>query len=236
MRGKTLEDILNNYRSTARLSLNPAHNRQVRDTQIAHLQRTQEWYWQDHDWPHLRVERLIKLQAGQRYYDLPDDLDIERIQMVEVRYNGRWVPLIDGIDRDSFATYDSELGVRAWPARRIMLREDEQYEIWPIPDTNGDEDTLEGRVKFTGIRKLSPFVQESDRADIDDRLIYLSAAAETLTAEGAKDAGSKSSQVSRLYLKLKGGLVRKGKFKIGMAGSSRAPVLRGPPTVYYRTT
>ena len=39
-RGKTLLKLLNDLRHEARLSQNPAHNAQVRDSQVATLQRT----------------------------------------------------------------------------------------------------------------------------------------------------------------------------------------------------
>ena len=112
-RGTTLVKLLDDLRAECRISLNPAHNRQQRDVQVKMLQRKQEWLWNDFAWPHLRVERFIDLQAGQRYYDMPDDLDLERISKIEARQDSVYLPLEWGIGAHQYALYDSELGVRA---------------------------------------------------------------------------------------------------------------------------
>src|SRR5690554_3498939 len=108
-RNQTLIKILNEFRAEARLFLNAAHNNQTRDSHIVLLQRKQEWLWDDFDWPHLRVDRFIDLQAGQRYYDMPTDLDIDRIQTVEVRFDQVWASVRPGIDAEHYAAYDSDL-------------------------------------------------------------------------------------------------------------------------------
>lgn len=243
-RGTTLTKLLDDYRAACRLSLNAAHNNQVRDTQVKELQRKQEWFWNDFDWPHLRVERFINLQAGQRYYDLEtavnatgdvlNDLVIDRIQKVCVRVSGAYVPLDPGIDDGHYAAHDSELDDRASPARRWQIAEDEQLEIWPIPDVSADTDTLEGRVRITGIRKLRNLVEDGDVADIDDQILVKSAAADYLAATGAKDAQLKLDQASRLYAKARGKLMSRRRFK--MFGpdepSQRRPIITTyrPPT------
>lgn len=79
MRGTTLVHLLDLYRAECRLSSNPAHNAQARDAQVNHIQRTQEWLWDDFDWPFLRVERYLDLQQGQRFYAPPEDIHLERI-------------------------------------------------------------------------------------------------------------------------------------------------------------
>jgi len=234
-RNKTLTSILDSYRSEARLSLNPAHNRAVRDTQVALLQRVQEWLWEEFNWPHLRVTRDVPLEAGQRYYDMPEDLDIDRIEKIEVRHDGRWCRLDVGIEANHYQHYDSDLDARAFPPRRWKITEEEQVEIHPVSDTDGDEETLEGMLRFTGIRRLSNFVDDADTADLDNRLITLYAAAETLAASGAKDAQLKLSQANKLNAKLRGALTPRRKFKMFGVGSEPKSLLRGPPSVYYRT-
>ena len=243
-RGKTLIALLDDYRAACRLSLNVAHNNQVRDTQVKELQRKQEWFWNDFDWPHLRVDRFINLQAGQRFYDLntavnaagtvTNDLVIDRIQTVSVRVSGVYVPLDPGIDDGHFAAHDSELDERASPAHRWRISEGEQIEIWPIPDENADATTLEGRLRITGIRKLRNLIEDGDVADIDDQILVKSAAADYLAATGAKDAQLKLDQASRLYAKARGKLTPRRRFK--MFGpdepSQRRPIITTyrPPT------
>jgi len=219
-RRTTLVKLLDDLRAECRLSLNPAHNPQNRDTQIKALQRKQEFFWNDFAWPHLRVERFIELAAGQRFYDMPEDLDIDRITKAELRVDTSYVPLPYGIDAEHYTAYDSELDVRSWPIQRVKISEDEQLEVWPIPDQNFDPTTLDGKIKLTGIKRLSPLIADSDRADLDDRLLVLHCAAEYLGASGAKDAQIKLDQANALYLKLRGNLMPRKTYG-GMFGTSR---------------
>ena len=213
-RGTTLVKLLDDLRAECRISLNPAHNRQQRDVQVKMLQRKQEWLWNDFAWPHLRVERFIDLQAGQRYYDMPDDLDLERISKIEARQDSVYLPLEWGIGAHQYALYDSELGVRASPQERVQITEDSQLEIWPIPDADFDPVSLERRIKVTGIRKLAPLVDDGDRADLDDQLIVLHCAAEYLAQTGAQDAQIKLDRAQALYLRLRSQLMPKRVFRM----------------------
>lgn len=232
-RGTTLVKLLDYLRSECGVSQNPAHNPQVRDQQIISLQRTQEMLWGDFAWPHLRVDRVVELQAGQRYYDMPTDIDIDRIERIEVRFNSAYCELKWGIEACHYAVFDSDLDVRSSPAQRVRIVEDEQLEIWPIPDVDADPDTLEGRVKITGIRQLRPLVADDDRADLDDRLIVLYAAAEWLARNGAKDAQVKQDKANRHYLKIRGGLMPRRRF--GMLGVGQPePRRRHPYVAIYR--
>lgn len=240
-RNRTLTQLLDGLRAETRRSLNSAHNVQVRDTQIKLLQRTQEFLWEDFTWPHLRVTRDITLQAGQRYYDLPDDLDIERVEKVQVKDGDRWCDISPNINTEHYNTYDSDLDIRSWPVQRYQIAEDNlgasaQLEVWPIPDGDGDEETLDGTLRLTGIRNLRPLVADADQADLDDRLIVLYAAAEDLAAAGSKDAALKLNLAKKLDAKLRGNLTKPRRFRMFGADCDehRSP-LRGPPTVYYRT-
>jgi len=230
-RGTTLVKLLDDLRVECRISLNPAHNVQNRDAQIKTLQRKQEWFWNDFAWPHLRVERFLELQAGQRFYDLPVDLDITRITKIEVRDAVRYRGLCWGIDAPQYATHDSELGNRAWPVRHCKISENEQLEVWPIPDQNFDPATHEGRIKVTGIRHLRALVADSDRADIDDQLLVLHCAAEFLAATGAKDAQVKMDQATNLYARLRGQLMPK---RVNKLFVNREKPRRGRPIAVYR--
>src|SRR5690554_3384722 len=107
-RRTTLVKLLDDLRAECRISLNPAHNRENRDKQVKALQRKQEFFWNDFAWPHLRVERDLDLAAGQRFYDMPDDLDITRISKIEVRMDGAYARVQWGIDACHYATFDSE--------------------------------------------------------------------------------------------------------------------------------
>lgn len=231
-RGKTLVALLTQYRSEIRASVNPAHNNQVRDTQVELLQRTQEILWEDYNWPHLRIEREYAGAAGQRLYDFGTDFDIDRIEQIYFKDGGEWHPLTAGIGPQQYAVHDSDLDQRSFPVRRWRIYEGEQVEIWPTSDQDGEADTLNGYFKVKGIRKLSPLVEDDDTADLDDRMIVLFAAAETLGASGAKDAARKLELANRRYKKLTGNLTPRRKFS--MFGIHDTPPRRRHMITAYR--
>lgn len=107
-RNSTLEKVLTDLRAEARLSLNAQHNINVRDAQVALIQREQERLYGEFDWPHLVVERFIPMQAGQRFYDpkvafdeagnAKDDIHIERIARIDAKTDNEWFTLATGIN------------------------------------------------------------------------------------------------------------------------------------------
>lgn len=222
-RGTTLIRLLDDLRAEAGLSLNPAHNTQSRDVQVNLLQRTQERLWSDFAWPHMRVHREITVNAGQRYYDFPADLDIERIETISLFRDGAWVQLANGIDLCHFSAWNSDLDQRSWPPRRWRLVETGDFEVWPIADINADATTRDGYLQITGIRNLAPLVADDDRADLDDRIITLFAAAELLARSGAKDAQVKLDSANRIYAKQRGGLMPRRSFQMFGTGQAEMP-------------
>lgn len=234
-RNKTLLSLLQDFRAETRQSGNAAHNTSVRDTQVRLLQRVQEWLWEETDWPHLRVRREIALQAGQRYYSFPEDLPIDRCEMIDVRYGGEWCRLSPGIGNEHYSTWDSDLDERSWPVERWQVYEDEMFELWPIPASNADPADKEGTLRLTGTRALRSLVQDGDQADLDDRLIVLYAAAEHLAATGANDAGLKLEAARRRKQHLISSFSKKQSFSLFGAGrESGGRKLRGMPRVHYR--
>lgn len=234
-RNKTLLSILQKYRSEIRASGNAAHNQGARENQVQLLQRTQEWLWEEHDWAHLKIRRSLPLQAGQRYFDTPDDMDIDRLESIEVRYGNDWLPLMNGIGPAQYSAWDSDLGIRSWPVERWQIYEDEQFEVWPIPESNANPDTLDGTLRLNGIRNLRPLVADNDRADLDDRLITLYAAAEHLGARGADDAAIKLQMAERRFQALVGNNSKMRRFSmLGSSGMETNKRLHGPPRVHYR--
>lgn len=234
-RGSTLIRLLDLLRAEARLSPSAAHNAQDRDAQVKLIQRVQEWLWDDFDWPLLRVDRYFEAQAGQRYYDPPADLEIDRIKKVQIFHDTAWCDLEPGIDPEHLTAYNSDLDERQWPPQRWQITEDEQVEIWPIPDTDYDDATNEGWIKLTGIRRLQTLAADNDEADLDDRLIVLYAAAERLAAVGAKDAPLKLDQANKRYAKLRGAQMPRRKFRMfGIGSDTRRE--RVPIAVYNKPT
>jgi hypothetical protein len=246
-RGKTLESLLTSLRAELGVSGNPAHNVQARDAQIAKIQRTQETFWDDYNWPHLRVYRYLALEAGTRYYDptaclkydnsgalvAADDIVIDRVISMSIRDGSIWRPLHVGITEDNFNAWNSDTGQQSWPPRRWQVAEGDQIEFWPIPAlTSNTTDGLD-LIRIHAERNLAPLVETTDRADLDDRLITLTIAAEML---GGEDGKKKALLAQRRLIQVRGNNAKKRRFKMFGHAGRHERLLRGPPTVYYRTS
>lgn len=238
-RGQTLESVLNTMRAEARLSLSAASNIQTADSHKILLAREQDRLWEDYDWPHLKVHHLIQLQAGQYEYDLPAlaydantagayTLALDRVLKISVMDGGEWRPLCPEITEAEYNTHQTLLDERSWPVTHWQATEADQIEVWPIPDQNGDSSTYEGYLRVTGIRSLQAFVDDNDRADLDDRLLALYVAANVLAGNGAKDAGLKLETANKLYTKLKGNQTKTSSFNLFGANKSSLRVRRKP--------
>lgn len=247
-RNQTLLKILTDTRGEARLSLNPAHNLADRDAQIGMIQREQERLWADHDWPHLKVSRYIPTRAGSRYYDPRNaydenwspkgDLSMERLIDLSIFDGHRWRELPYGINDCNRFAHDSLAGERSWPPRAWDRGEDDMIELWPMPDEDAKEPAqqiaapnFQGVIRLRGIRDLRPFRDDGDRADLDDRLLALYAAAAILAEAGAKDVNLKLEAAQRHYSRLKADGVKAGNFS--MYGIKRPQPIRHPFVTRY---
>lgn len=228
-RNVTLGELIDDVRAEAGHSLQSNLGTAMRDVLIKVIQRQQRRIWEDHDWTFLRVERDVPVQAGQRYYDFPADLTLERIERVEFKWDDRWHRLEYGIGATQYDQYDSDRDVRSWPVYRWKEAENNQIELWPVPSLNGDAGNYSGLVRFRGIRALRPLVQESDRADLDDTLLVLYSAAEILAREKASDAGLKLQMAEQHYRRLKSRGAKRD--VISLSGDEERFMLRGPKTV-----
>lgn len=244
-RGKTLGDVLTSLRVELEISTNPAHNVQARDHQVRHLQRVQEQLYDDFTWPHLRVFRYLNAQDGQRYYDVTaafkdsggtlvaaNDISVDRVYELHVHDGHIWRNLVPGISEQHYNSYDSDTDQRAWPPERWQVTEGNQIEIWPIPSITGDMTTRDNIFRIHAVRNLAPFSADADVADLDDRLLALMAAAEMM---GGEKGQKKAALANKRLLKVRGNATKTQSFRL-FGSSEPRRLLRGPPTVYYRTT
>lgn len=222
-RGTTLGKLIDDLRAETRKSLNPAHNVQVRETQVKLLQRVQERLWDEFAWPHLRIERQVPAQAGQRFYETPADMAVDRIEAIELFSDGGWQALQAGIGGEHYASWNSDLDQRSWPPRRWKIAESEDIEIWPVADINANPTTRDGYLRFIGIRNLRPLVDDNDTAELDDQIIVLYAAAEMLAAEGSKDAKLKLDQANAIYARKRSGLTPRRTYRMFGVGGPHPP-------------
>lgn len=174
------------------------------------LSRTQEVLWDEYDWPFLRqVFPAKQMQAGERYYDFPVGLSVNRIDDndgtdgpgVVCWFSNLPVPIKRGIGFNEYAIYNSDNGVRQEPALAWDVRwtgAKDQFEVWPVPVTNT------ASIQFKGIRKLRPLIADSDVADLDDQMIVLFAAAEILSRQGSASAPDIGALAKARFARLKG--------------------------------
>lgn len=180
------------------------------------IRRTQETLYDEFDWPHLKQFVSKTMTAGQRFYDLPTEINYERIINVAHWSNALPVPIDRGIGFEHYAQYSSDDDARADPVLAWDIRwrtSVEQLEVWPIPATSGDT------IQFEAIRKLRDLTADADVADLDDRLIVLYAAADILARQGAKDAQRIAGLALARFNKLKG-LAQAGSKMITLGGTS----------------
>lgn len=164
------------------------------------IRRTQETLYDDYEWPFLRILPTKSLSAGQRYYDLPSDLNLERVEKVAVWYNGLPHPIDRGISWSEYAAFDSDNDERSDPVLKWDVRNTgsgEQIEVWPIPASN------DMKLQFEGVKKLGGLVNDSDTLDLDDNLVVLFAAAEILSNQQDADAEVKLRAAQNRLQKLR---------------------------------
>jgi hypothetical protein len=212
MRGKTLDNLIEAVRAECRLSTDNSRGLENREYLIQVIKRNYEVLYGDYDWPHLAIRReecFVETAAGQRYYDWPDLLDVDTIVGAYHKYGNVWVPLNYGINLSTYNMIDSEADIRADPISRWQIRDEDQFEVWPIPITDGN------LVGFSGKRKFEPLVKGSDRILIDDIVVVLFCAAEILAALKSEDAKRKMDMASARLLKLRARINEHGRTIVG---------------------
>jgi len=219
-RGLTLEQLIYNLRSEVGQSTNPAVSRSTRDRFVTLLNRVQRRLYADFEWPFLNIYRDIAMQAGSRYYDFPEDIDMDRAVRFEVKWGGLWQRVGNKITNQNLNEYDSDANDRSDPVWRwdYYLEDgssEPQIEVWPIPANNAVASTLEGYVRVHGIQKLTNMVEDDDTCLIDGDLLVLYAAAEILARMKSSDATAKLENANSLYVKLKGRSTPSEPFKVG---------------------
>lgn len=175
-----------------------------------------EHLYHEYDWPHLRRTWRVALAAGQYRYDLPDGLDLERIEEVRVLRDSVFDPICSGITFDDYTIYDPEEDERNDPVQKWDIRNDgsdTQIEVWPVPASNDQE------IVFQGFQEAPHLVADSDTCLLDDVMVVLFAATALLERQGSKDADTvKSLAVARLN-RMKGRLAPPKRVKIGLGSS-----------------
>lgn len=223
MIGATLQSLLTDLKAVTGRSLRPTVGTDEQDSLKALLRQQQSMLYAAHDWLHLVAIASLPIATGQRFASLPISVNPERVIAVTVRQVGytKPEPLDRGIGIDELSTYNSDLnetaqGIMKWDLRFISpsLR----LEVWPVQP-------VDGAVLFIrALRPLGPLVSDDDKADLDNDLIVLTAAARLLAKVGSKDAAAVASMADSHMLKLKS----------NVAGGYPPLPLASPPPAYRR--
>lgn len=185
------------------------------------LQRNYEFVYDEYDWPHLSiVADRQTVNAGQRHYDFPTDLDFDSIEEVVYWWNGKPKPLLRGIGFEEYGIYDPEADARMDPPERYDVRfvtTKEMMEIWPLPGSQGE-------MQCRGRKKFVQLVNDADRCLVDDHLVILTSAVELLPRQKSGDVQIKLQALQQRFLRQKA-LAKSNTqgFRIGGAGASRTP-------------
>jgi len=188
-RGTQLQQLVESFRAEVRQSVQAS----VGTDSLPHvkqlLRRTQALLYEQYDWSFLRMMDRLTLSAGEIYYNVPANVNIDRVEEVVCIQDGQPVPIVRGIDFEDYAAFDSyDSAVRSDPVLKWDLRwtgTTTQIEVWPRPASN------DIKLGFKSLRPLRALTNNSDPADLDDNLIVLFAAAEELMSREAKDAEMK---------------------------------------------
>lgn len=198
-RGTQFGELVARFREEAGHANNYALGQNVQDPIKTKLRRIYRRLHADFNWPHLVVERDETLQAGERYYSFPSDLSFDRLTDVWVRENGRdlWYDLRYGIGLPSLNAIHSDSGEREDFPCAWELHENEQYEVWPIPETSGHT------LRFRGLSRPKALTNDEDTVDLDDDLIVMYAVGEQLARERSSDAELVLQQARSHYMRLR---------------------------------
>lgn len=239
-RGTTLGELVTQLRTEAKLDPNPALSLNIVESMKQKLRATQERLYDEFDWPHLKVTQDKQVQAGQRYYDVPTDINLERIIAVDYRWGGVWHPVERGISLEQYNQHDSDNSViRVDPVQRWDVKHTgsgAQIEIWPLPLTNYNATTKDGSLRFTGIRRLGALVAIADLADLDDQLIVKYVAASMLASRKDPEAQVVLAEARARKKTLQGRITktRRNSFSLGGSGGRDHHRERAPLVAYVR--
>lgn len=217
--------LISDLRAELERSSDPAVGVSDYPTLKTKLNRIYETLYADFDWPHLkRTFTAIPLLPGQRYYDLPEDLDYDRVEEAVVWWNGQPTPVERGIELADFSAVNSENGehrdpVEKWDVRYDDVGNKETIEVWPVPA--GSSNTLQ----FRGIQKFKPLVDDADVCRLDDKMVVLFAAASIAPAKG----GNKQyflQEANKRYMQVRGNS-KSGSGRVKIAQAEAQPQSRG---------
>jgi len=171
------------------------------------LANQQNWLATEYDWPFLEIRNDLQLQPNVRYYNLPVNggnpiFELERPIKAECLWSNLWTPVELGITIYDYNTINPDIGQTMAPAVKWQLYNvagaGTQFEVWPVP-------SMAMTLRLTGQQILTPLVQDTDTAMLDDMLIVLFTAAQLLARYRQSDAQAMAARAKSRLDKLRQG-------------------------------
>jgi len=217
----TWGEVLEMTRNEARLSSNTSRGIDQLDYIKQVTKRIYKMLAEDYDWQHLEIKRdsgtsRKLLQAGSRYYDYPSALNPLKITGAWVKWGTTWLPLDYGITYDNRSALDPDNDDRADPITNWMAYGESQFEVWPLPASNGVADGA-NEVAFEGQKTVTDLTEDASRLDLDDHLVVLMAAAEILAANEQEAAATvKAGAAESRLMRLRANTGSKTRYRMGL--------------------
>jgi len=227
-RGRQLSQLLTQLQGETGMSMLPASSVTSREHRVQVLNRTQARLYAAFDWDFAFSWRDVRVEAGDRRFGQPADLDFERVNYCAIKTlgegNNDWQELAYGINESSFIQIGEDVQGRPM---RWAPAEEGKVELWPVPDA-------EYTVRLRGVLTLPLMVDSDDRAVLDDTLIVLFAASELLKRAKLPDWEDKAREAQLHFTRLRaqnGGNKRasfiSGGAVSGLVGDYVPPLRRG---------
>ncbi|MGZ5923514.1 MAG: phage adaptor protein [Rhizomicrobium sp.] len=228
MRRKQFIQLLAKLRDELSISSDPAIGSAATPNLKQVLSRVYETLYDAHDWTHLRqIFPRLTLNAGERYYDFPENMDFDNLEEVKVWWGGQPHTITRGIDFEHYAAVSSDDDQRSDPVERWDVRlvgNKEMIEVWPIPSGTGQA------LQFKGKTKFAPLINDADLCLLDDQLVVLYAAAELAPPKKRTEISAKlNAAQARLGIVKMRGKAASPSFRMGL--SQDRPRLFGGVTI-----
>lgn len=191
-----------------------------------------------HDWPFLEHVWDLSFAAGDRWKTIPTvdirgitcDINFERPVRVDRYFSTYYEPIDYGIGSEEYNSYDSDLNERSDPILKWRLSTNpneasnpNQVEIWPIPQTAT-------KIRFFGQRNVQTLASDSDKADLDDRLIVYFVAADYLAHREMANATLMLQKAQQILVRLRAGYPQSETvIKLGLSSSYEDRKIRRVP-------
>lgn len=225
-RGTTLGQLVEMVRDECGISSNSSRGNDQLGYITRLIKRQYEFLCDEYDWSFLRVdndEATKTLEAGERYYDFPVEMDTKNTIECWHFYGNVWVKLDYGITMEDYTAMNPETDQRGDPTLKWRIKDGDQFEVWPLPASDGN------LVRFTGTRRPTPLTANNSRCDMDDLCVVLFVAAEILAKQDQKDAPLKLAAAKARLAKMKALYVGRARVRMGLGEVDNAQ--RGWPRI-----